>query len=98
MPHAFSGSIEREVSTSVFLDNQPAALVGSIADCLPPHIPMGGPFQSSPSNEGTVAQGSTSVFVDGASMARAGDPVKCCNDPADQETGHVIAISTVFAS
>ena len=98
MPHSFSGTIEREVSTRVFIDNQPAALVGSVADCIPPHIPLGGPFQRSPSNEGTVARGSATVFVDGVSTARAGDPVKCCNDPVDQETGHVVATSSVFAS
>jgi len=98
MPHSFSGSIERGLSTTVFVESQPIALVGSAADCLPPHIPMGGPFQRSPTNEGRVAQGSATVFVGGLAAARAGDPAKCCNDPADQETGHVIASSTVFAS
>lgn len=98
MPHPFSGAVRRDGNTTVFVDNERAAVVGSNADCLPPHIPMGGPFQKPPANAGTISQGSSTVFIDGAQTARAGDPVRCCNDPADQKTGHVIAISSVFAS
>ncbi len=97
MPHSFSGAIEREVSTSVFIDNQPVALVGSVADCMPPHIPMGGPFQRSPSNEGTVARGAPPCS---STACRRREPAirECCNDPVDQDTGHVIATGSVFAS
>lgn len=97
IPHPFAGPLDEKLSTSVFIDSKAVAVVGSVANGKPPHIPMGGPFQTPPSNKGTVSQGSPSVFIDGAAAARAGDPAKCCNDPAEQETGHIIAVSTVFA-
>jgi uncharacterized Zn-binding protein involved in type VI secretion len=90
MPFPFDGPIVQKVSTTVFIDNLGVALVGSIAQALPPHIPIGGPFQKPPSNMGTIDQGSPTIFINNIAVARAGDPVKCCNDPVDQVTGHVI--------
>jgi hypothetical protein len=49
------------------------------------------PFQSPPGNQGTISKGSDSVFADNQPVARAGDPATCCNDPTDQDTGHVLA-------
>jgi uncharacterized Zn-binding protein involved in type VI secretion len=97
LPHPFSGPLTEELSTTAFIDNRAVALEGSAANNTPPHIPMGGPFQKSPANKGTVSKGSTTVFVDGKGVARAGDPAKCCNDPTDQDTGVVIGTSSVFA-
>lgn len=97
MPFPFNGPIQRDLSSSVFVDNQAVALVGSGADNQPAHIPMGGQFQSSPSNQATVKSGSPTVFVDNRAIARANDPADCCNDPADQVTGHIVAVATVKA-
>ncbi len=97
LPHPFFGPINEKVSTTVFIDNKGVALVGSVANGQPPHIPMGGPFQTPPSNKGTISQGCSTVFVDNVAVARMGDPATCCNDPADQDTGHVIAVGTTFA-
>ncbi|MBK6519955.1 MAG: PAAR domain-containing protein [Polyangiaceae bacterium] len=97
LPHPFSGLIQENVSTTVFLDHHGVALVDSVANGSPPHVPMGGPFQTPPSNRGTISQGSSTVFVENRAVARSGDPVRCCNDPTDQDTGHVIAAGVVYA-
>jgi uncharacterized Zn-binding protein involved in type VI secretion len=97
LPMPFSGSLSEALSSTVFVDDAPAATVGSRAHNLPPHIPMGGPFQRPPANQATVQQGSATVFAGDQALARAGDPATCCNDPRDAETGHVVAAGTVFA-
>jgi len=97
MPLPFMGSIDENVSTTTFIDNHGVALVDSVANQTVPHIPPGGPFQTPPSNRGTVTQGSPTIFIDNRAVARATDPVKCCNDPADQETGHIVCAGTSFA-
>ncbi len=98
MPMPFSGALDDELSDRVFVGNMGVAVVGSVAHNQPTHIPMGGPFQKEPSNRASVTTGSEKVFVDGKALARADDSAKCCNDPTDQETGHVIALGTkVFA-
>lgn len=97
IPMPFAGPLSRNLSTTVFIDGDPAAVVGSVADNMPPHIPVGGPFQTPPSNEGTVKQGSATVFVDDVALARAGDPVDCCNYPVDLPTGQIIAFCTVIS-
>lgn len=94
MPLPFSGPLARDLSPTVFLDSAPVAVVGSGADNSPPHIPIGGPFQKSPSNQGTVTSGSPSVFVDNKAVARATDSVKCCNDPGDSDTGHIVVTAS----
>ncbi len=94
----FSGPIADHLSSTVFVDNMPAAIVGSQAHNMPVHIPMGGPFQRSPLNIATVKQGSPTVITGDGAIARAGDPAECCNDPVDTVTGHiVVAQSTVIA-
>ena len=98
MPMPVRGPLSRELAASVFVDGKAVAVVGSKADNQPQHIPIGGPFQSSPSNEGTVAEGSTTVFIDGKGVARNGDPATTCNDPTDQQVGHVVASGTAYAA
>lgn len=93
LPHPFLGQIASNLVSSVLIAGQPAAVVGSVANNQPPHIatPPGTAFQSPPSNQGTVHQGSTSVQFGGKAAARHGDPVKTCNDPTDVPVGTVIA-------
>ncbi|NUP12815.1 MAG: hypothetical protein HOW73_42800 [Polyangiaceae bacterium] len=97
MQFPFSGPIEDGLSATVFIDEEPVAVVGSVASNAPAHIPIGGPFNSPPSNKATVSAGSESVFVEDVAIARANDPAACCNDPADADTGHVVAGGTVYA-
>lgn len=97
MQFPFSGPIQSAVSDSVFVDNAAAATVGSVADNLPAHLPLGGPFKSPPVNKATVSAGSGTVFIGNAGIARSTDAASCCNDPADADTGHVVATGTVYA-
>lgn len=97
LPLPFSGPLSGSLSSTVCVDGAAAATVDSQAQNTPAHIPVGGPFQRSPSNTGTVKQGSSTVFADNKGLARAGDPADCCNDPADSPTGHVVAGGTVLA-
>ena len=96
MPMPFVGQLDKELSSTVSIDNKPAATRGSTASNSPEHIPVGGSFQKPPSNTGTVDQGSSSVMFDGKAAARMGDPVKTCNDPQDAPNGVIIASGTVL--
>jgi uncharacterized Zn-binding protein involved in type VI secretion len=80
----------------VLIDKRPAAVVGSTATNLPPHIPAGGPFQNPPTNQGTVLMGSLTVLINKKPAARVGDPVQTCNDPAPAPTGTIQGVSTVM--
>jgi len=96
LPHPFAGKITGGCSTDVMIGGMPAAVVGSTATNVPPHIPQGGPFQSPPTNDGTVQMGSMTVKINGKSAARAGDPVKTCNDPTPAPTSSIVAVGTVM--
>ncbi|MFO0615666.1 MAG: PAAR domain-containing protein [Polyangiaceae bacterium] len=96
-PLPFNGVLADGLASSVQVEHQPVATVDSVANNVPPHLPLGGPFQTPPANKGSVTVGSSTVLVEHKAIARATDTVRCCNDPADSDTGHVIAVSTVFA-
>lgn len=96
IPMPFCGKLDGSLSSSVQIDNKPAAVKGSTASNQPQHIPAGGPFQTPPSNQGTVDAGSSSVFFDDKPAARMGDQVKTCNDPTDAPNGVIIATGTVL--
>lgn len=96
LPHPFSGTLLRGLSTDVMIQSMPAATVNSIAMNTPPHIPQGGPFQKPPINQGKIIMGSTTVFINGKPAARAGDRAMTCNDPADAPVGTVVATGTVM--
>lgn len=90
VPHPFAGKIMGGCSTNVMIGGQPAAVVGATADCLPPHVPQGGPFQVPPTNKGTIQKpGSLTVLINGMNAARVGDQVMTCNDPAPAPTSVV---------
>jgi uncharacterized Zn-binding protein involved in type VI secretion len=97
LPSPFRGPLSASLSSTVFVDDHAAAVEGSEADNMPPHIPAGGTFQNPPANKATIQRGSATVFVDDKPMARNGDPAMTCNDPADAPKGRVIAVSTVIA-
>ncbi len=96
LPHAFVGMLDQQLSADVNLQGKPAATQGSKATNSPPHVPMGGPFQTPPKNSGEIMLGSSTVFINGKPAARAGDKALTCSDPADAPTGTVVAVSTVM--
>ena len=99
LPHPFSGQITGATATTVNVAGRPAAIVGSTADNMPPHLPTppGVSFQKSPANKGTVKMGSATVLITGKGAARSGDTVETCNDPADAPVGQVVAAGMVMA-
>lgn len=98
LPHPFAGMLDGALSTSVKAGGQAVATVDSTATNQPPHLPTppGASFQSPPANNGTVAMGSQTVKVQGKAVARAADPVRTCNDPADAPVGQIVAGGAVL--
>jgi uncharacterized Zn-binding protein involved in type VI secretion len=94
-PLPFAGKLMSGLSKDVFVNKLPAATKDSVAQNVPPHIPPPGTtFQKPPTNSGRVVTGSPTVLVNGKPMARVGDPVMTCNDPADAPTSTISAGST----
>jgi len=79
-PFPFNGKISLNTSINVRINGRPAAVVGSMAQNLPPHVPFGGAFQIPPTNLGRVLTGSASVRINGHGAARAGDYCETCHD------------------
>lgn len=92
----FSGSLTESLSPDAFIENMPAAVKGSVANNMPPHVPTGGPFENPPTNKASIETGSQTVFINGKSVAVLGSIATTCNDPADAPNGNVIAMSTVI--
>ncbi|GIE89672.1 PAAR domain-containing protein [Actinoplanes regularis] len=90
-PMPFTGRLLAGLSADVLVDGLPVATIGSVAHNLPPHVPAAGPFSRPPTNQGRVLAGSTTVLVNGKGVARLGDPVLTCNDPADLPNGTIAA-------
>lgn len=95
LPFPFAGKITNGCSTTVFIEGMPAAVVGSEAVNLPPHIPESGSFANQPNDKGTVVAGSPTVSFDGKPAARNNDKVLTCNDPAPLPIGVIEAFGTV---
>lgn len=93
LPHPFSGTLTSGLSSDVFIDALPAAVLGSVATNSPPHLPTppGTSFVIPPRNQGTVQIGSVTVLINGKPAARAGDPVLTCNDPVDAPAGSIVS-------
>lgn len=89
LPHPFNGKIMGGTVPTVLIAGQPAAVLGSTANNIPPHIPQGGPFQVPPTNQGTIIQGSATVMIGGKPAARLGDTVLTCNDPVPAPTSKI---------
>jgi uncharacterized Zn-binding protein involved in type VI secretion len=91
-PLPFTGQLMTGLSTDVLIDGLPAAIQGSVAQNVPPHIvPPPATFSKPPTNQGRVVTGSPTVLVNGKPLARLGDPVLTCNDPADLPVGTISA-------
>lgn len=98
LPHPFAGVLNGGLAATVKIGGQAAAVVGSTADNLPPHLPTppGTTFQKPPGNKATVQLGSMTVKIAGKQAARNGDAAMTCNDPADAPVGQVVAVGTVM--
>ena len=89
-PMPFTGQLMTGLSTDVLINGLPAAVQGSVAQNIPPHLaPPPATFSKPPTNQGRVVLGSTTVLVNGKPLARTGDPVATCNDPADLPAGTI---------
>lgn len=71
-PDTSDGAISSKVATSVFINGQPAAVVGSMDR---DHAPYGKPHP--PHVPNPITSGSSTVFIEGQPAARAGDPFAC---------------------
>jgi uncharacterized Zn-binding protein involved in type VI secretion len=98
LPHAFAGMLNGGLVATVKIGGQAAAVAGSTADNVPPHLPTppGTTFQKPPANKATVQLGSMTVKIGGKQAARNGDVAMTCNDPADAPMGQVVAVGTVM--
>lgn len=97
LPSPFAGQIAGGTVATVLILGRPAAVVGSTADNAPPHLPVGGPFQTPPSNRGRVHAGSATVRIGGHPAARHLDPATTCDDVAPTAPrGQVVAAGTVL--
>jgi len=91
-PLPFTGQLMTSLSTDVLINGLPAAVQGSVAQNMPPHMaPPPATFSKPPTNQGTVVTGSPTVLVNGKPLARLGDPVLTCNDPVDAPVGTISA-------
>ena len=89
-PLPFTGQLVTGLSTDVLINGLPAAVQGSVAQNMPMHLaPPPATFSKPPTNQGRVVTGSPTVLVNGKPLARTGDPVLTCNDPADLPAGTV---------
>jgi uncharacterized Zn-binding protein involved in type VI secretion len=96
MPLPFNGPLASGLASNVTLNGKPVAIVGSVANNSPAHVPPGGTFQTPPSNRASVLTGSASVMVNNKPLARAGDTATTCNDPADQPVGSIVATANLI--
>ncbi|MGX6606301.1 PAAR domain-containing protein [Micromonosporaceae bacterium Da 78-11] len=83
-PLPFVGLLMTGLSADVLINGLPAAVQGSVAQNMPPHLaPPPATFAKPPTNLGQVLIGSPTVLVNGSPLARLGDQVATCNDPLD---------------
>ena len=99
LPHPFVGQLNSGLAASVQIEGKAAAVIGSTAKHGSGHVPSppGTSFQKPPSNSGTVQTGSSTVLAEGKGLARNGDTVQTCNDPADAPVSSIVAAGTVLA-
>lgn len=95
-PFPFNGIITGDLCPSVLIEGRMAAVLGSTATNIPPHIPVGGTFAVPPTNQAQIVKGSATVIFGERPAARAGDRALTCNDPAPLPSGTVLAQSSVL--
>ena len=78
----FDGKIVDGCINNVQINGKPAAVEGSKAKNVPPHVqlPPATSFQKPPTNEGEIIMGSETVLIGGKSAARSNDIAETCTD------------------
>jgi uncharacterized Zn-binding protein involved in type VI secretion len=77
-PMPFSGPLVEGLATDVLIGGAPAAVVGSAAYAVPPHMGIVDAFAAPPTQRGTVLDGSTTVLIGGRPAARTGSSCATC--------------------
>lgn len=98
LPHPFTGVLDGGLSADVLICGRPAAVAGSTAANIPPHVPQapGTGFARPPSNQARALAGSLTVMINDRPAVRDGDKALTCNDPVDLPAGTVTAVGTVL--
>ena len=83
VPLGFDGIIDNTVSPDVKIMGAPAATVGSLGSNRREHkLALAPPqdFVVKPNNQGTITNGSGTVWINGRAAARDGDLADTCHD------------------
>ncbi|NUP12077.1 MAG: hypothetical protein HOW73_39025 [Polyangiaceae bacterium] len=97
MTFPFQGKLVDGLSTTVMVEDAPAAVVGTKAQNVVIHVPPPGKsFVRPPTNRGVIVGGSSTVFIEDKPAARDGDRASTCGDPTDADVGRVVASSKVI--
>ena len=86
LPHPFIGIVFDPITfvpivgSSVWANGLPRGQAGTKVKNAVPHIPMGGPFQKPPTNEGEIQMGSLTVIADWEPCSFCGLPTYTCQD------------------
>jgi uncharacterized Zn-binding protein involved in type VI secretion len=97
LPHPYSGKIMAGCVMTVLIGNKPAAVLGSMIQNLPPHIPTppGVAPVVPPTNDGKIIMGSTTVLIGGKPAARVSDPAMTCTNSTPPGTGSIVGPGAV---
>jgi uncharacterized Zn-binding protein involved in type VI secretion len=74
----FSGPLVEGLAMRVLIGGQPAAVAGSVAYAVPPHVGIVDAFAAPPMQRATVLGGSATVLVEGRPAARSGESCSTC--------------------
>jgi len=77
-PMPYSGPLMEGLAMTVLVGGAPAAVVGSVAYCMPPHVGIVDPFAPPPMQRATVLDGSMTVLIGGKPAARSGSSCSTC--------------------
>lgn len=77
-PMPFAGPLVEGLATTVLIGGAPAAVVGSVAYAVPPHVGIVDAFAAPPMQRGTVIAGSATVMLEGRPAARSGSSCSTC--------------------
>lgn len=65
---------------TILVNGLPRSIIGSKGEAMPPHIPIGGPFQKPPDNDCEAFLGSMTVDADGDHLCFLGCMAQSCQD------------------
>ena len=86
LPHPFIGIVFDPmtfvpmIGSTILVNGIPRGVAGTKVKNAIPHIPMGGPFQKPPQNEGEIQMGRLTVFSDWQPCSFSGLPALTCSD------------------